>query len=75
MSISGKKEEFDGGGFFEQGSRFEELARLQGVQPVENAGDLLGGWPGDVDDGFEEAVSAWRCWDLSLEREIQSRLP
>lgn len=68
MGIPRKKEEFDGGAYFQQGSRFEEFARLQGVQPVENPGDLLGGWPGDVDDGFEEAVSAWRRWDLSIQK-------
>lgn len=47
---------------------FEELARLQGVRPVEDPRDLLGGWPGDVNDGFEEAVSAWRRWDLSFQQ-------
>src|SRR5262245_54725523 len=31
----------------------EELARQQGVQPVERIEDLLGGWPEDqIDDGF-----------------------
>lgn len=46
---------------------FEELARLQGVELVEDPRDLLGGWPGDVDDGFEEAVSAWRRRDLTFQ--------
>jgi hypothetical protein len=39
----------------------EELARQQGVRPVERFEDLLGGWPEDeIDDGFEEAVLRWR---------------
>ena len=39
----------------------EELARQQGVQPVERFEDLLGGWPEDeIDDGFEEALERWR---------------
>lgn len=39
---------------------FEELAELQGVRPIEDPNELVGGWPGDIDDGFEEAVRAWR---------------
>jgi len=40
---------------------FEELARQQGVRPVERIEDLLGGWPEDqIDDGFEEALLRWR---------------
>ena len=34
----------------------EELAKAQGVVPISDARMLLGGWPGDVDDGFEEWV-------------------
>lgn len=39
---------------------FEEIAALQGVGPIEDPKDLVGGWPGEVDDGFEAAVIAWR---------------
>jgi hypothetical protein len=39
---------------------FEEIAELQGVRPIEDPNELVGGWPGEVDDGFEEAVRAWR---------------
>lgn len=39
---------------------FEEIAALQGVGPIEDPNELVGGWPGEVDDGFEEAVLAWR---------------
>ena len=34
----------------------EELAKEQGVKPIENVEDLFGGWPGEVDDGFEEWI-------------------
>ncbi len=39
---------------------FEEVAALQGVGPIEDPNELVGGWPGEVDDGFEDAVLAWR---------------
>jgi len=40
---------------------FEALAQEQGVSPVEDVEDLLGGWPAEeIEDGFEEAVAAWR---------------
>jgi|GEM_PF-4104687 len=39
---------------------FEEIAKQQGVGPVEDPSELIGGWPGEVDDGFEEAVLTWR---------------
>lgn len=46
---------------FYRGYEIEELARIQGVRPVENFESLLGGWPPEeVDDGFEEAVARWR---------------
>lgn len=47
-------------GDFWQRISLEELARRQGVQPVERFEDLLGGWPEDqIDDGFEEALARW----------------
>lgn len=39
---------------------FDEIAALQGIGPIEDPNELAGGWPGEVDDGFEEAVLAWR---------------
>lgn len=53
-----------------RGSRsltFEEIARQQGVEPIEDPSELIGGWPGDVDDGFEEALLAWRQQRLSAQ--------
>jgi hypothetical protein len=50
-----------------QRTSWEELARQQGVHPVERLEDLAGGWPADqIDDGFEEALERWRrtsSWD------------
>ncbi len=34
----------------------DELAEMQNVQPIEDVESFLGGWPGDVDDGFEEEI-------------------
>ncbi len=42
----------------------EELAAAQGVRPIENAEVLLGTWPGEIDDGFEEAIRTLRQNDL-----------
>ena len=54
---------------FWQQTSLEELARQQGVRPVERLEDLAGGWPEDqIDDGFEEALERWRrtsSWDLA----------
>ena len=48
-------------GDFWRGLSFEELARLQGVQPVERLESLLGGWSAeDVDDSFEAELVGWR---------------
>ncbi|MEA2558817.1 MAG: hypothetical protein QOH06_321 [Acidobacteriota bacterium] len=45
---------------FFRGYTIEELAKIQGVRPLEDFESLLGGWPDDIDDGFEEAVARWR---------------
>jgi hypothetical protein len=46
---------------FWRGASFEELARQQGVRPVEHLEDVLGGWPEEeVNDGFEVALERWR---------------
>jgi hypothetical protein len=48
-------------GDFWQGLSFEELARLQGVQPVDRLESLLGGWPAEeVEDSFEAELAGWR---------------
>jgi hypothetical protein len=39
----------------------EDLARAQGVKPINNLEEIMGGWPEEeIDDGFEEAVLRWR---------------
>ncbi len=52
---------------FWQHASLDDLARQQGVRPVERFEDLAGGWPEDqLDDGFEEALERWRrtsSWD------------
>ncbi len=48
-------------GDFWQGLSFEELARLQGVKPVDRLESLLGGWPAEeVEDSFEAELAGWR---------------
>lgn len=41
---------------FWESPTLDELAESQNVKPVTDVEALLGGWPGDVDDGFEEEV-------------------
>jgi hypothetical protein len=49
-------------------SSFEELARQQGVRPVERLDQLLGGWPEDqIGDGFEDTLEHWRS-EVALHR-------
>ncbi len=38
----------------------EEIVRSQNVRPMEDVSVLFGTWPGDPDDGFEEAVDGLR---------------
>ena len=38
----------------------DKLAAEQGVKPVKDPASLLGGWPGDPDDGFEAEVDQHR---------------
>jgi hypothetical protein len=47
-------------GDFWQAMSFEELATAQGVRPLADIDALIGTWPGEVDDGFEEAVHKLR---------------
>ena len=38
----------------------EELAKAQGVKPMKDASDLIGTWPGEENDGFEEWIDELR---------------
>lgn len=39
----------------------EELAFIQGIQPIHDFERLLGGWPVDeLEDNFEETLQRWR---------------
>lgn len=48
---------------FWESPTLEELARRQGVKPMTDVRKLFGTWPGDPDDGFEEAINALRRFD------------
>ena len=45
---------------FLEGFNFDDLARDQCVKSVEDVRTLFGTWPGDADDGFEEAIDELR---------------
>ena len=45
---------------FWQSMSFDELAAAQGVRPLTHIDALVGSWPGDVNDGFEESVHKLR---------------
>ena len=45
---------------FRESRTLEELAKLQNVGPIKDIRDLFGTWPGEVDDGFEEAIDRLR---------------
>jgi hypothetical protein len=38
----------------------QELAQAQNVKPLTDVRSLMGTWPGEVDDGFEEAIDELR---------------
>jgi hypothetical protein len=43
----------------------DEVAAEQGVKPITDLDEALGGWPEDeLDDGFEQAVASWREAEL-----------
>jgi len=48
---------------FWESPTLEELARRQGIKPMTDVRKLYGTWPGDPDDGFEEAINALRRFD------------
>lgn len=43
----------------------DELAQAQNVKPLEDVRSLSGTWPGEQDDGFEEAIDELRHQDLA----------
>jgi hypothetical protein len=54
-------------GEFWSDATVEELALVQGVEPVIELSELLGGWPGDIDDGFEDEIEKIRAAESSGE--------
>jgi len=50
-------------GNFWESPTLEELTRIQGVKPLKDVRELFGTWPGEPDDGFEEAINALRRFD------------
>ena len=50
---------------FRHSASLDELARMQGVKPLADFDEIKGTWPGDIDDGFEEAVAALRAVGMS----------
>jgi len=49
----------------------EDLAREQGVRPMKDPSELIGRWPGDVDDGFEEMIRELRQRDRHREEDSE----
>jgi hypothetical protein len=45
---------------FWQSPNLDQLVELQGARPLADITSLFGTWPGDPDDGFEEAVHTLR---------------
>lgn len=50
---------------FWQSPTLDQLVELQGVRPLADIASLFGTWPGDPDDGFEEAVRTLRMLTTS----------
>jgi hypothetical protein len=47
-----------------QALSLDALAEAQGIGPMDDITVLFGTWPGDQDDGFEDAVASLRKRDL-----------
>ncbi|MBA3031165.1 MAG: hypothetical protein FP816_20450 [Desulfobacteraceae bacterium] len=45
---------------FWESPTLEELALCQNVKPLDDVRVLFGTWPGEIDDGFEEAIDELR---------------
>lgn len=54
-------------GNFWESPTLEELTRIQGVKPIKDVRELFGTWPGEPDDGFEEAINELRYGDRRRE--------
>lgn len=50
---------------FWQSPNLDQLVELQGTRPLADVASLFGTWPGDPDDGFEEAVRTLRIQTTS----------
>jgi len=50
-------------GNFWESPTLDELTRIQGVKPIKDVRELFGTWPGEPDDGFEDAIEALRRFD------------
>jgi len=50
---------------FWQSPSLDQLVELQGTHPLTDVASLFGTWPGDPDDGFEEAVRSLRMQTTS----------
>jgi hypothetical protein len=48
------------GKFSNSESKIEKLVRQQGIEPFTDPSTLVGRWPGDRDDGFEELIDRLR---------------
>ena len=59
-SESPVRQEGPGTDIFWESPALEELARAQNVKPLTDVQVLFGTWPGDEDDGFEEAIDDLR---------------
>ncbi len=53
--------------FWEPAS-IDELIKEQRVEPVNDLSVLYGSWPGESDDGFEEAIDRLRHGDSKIRR-------
>jgi hypothetical protein len=57
-------------GEFWKSPSIEELAEMQGVQPITDISVFLGTWPGDMNDGFEETIRELRHQNFELTSKI-----
>lgn len=55
---------------FWQSPSLDQLAEMQGARPLADISSLFGTWPGDPDDGFEEAVRTLRMQTASGVRSL-----
>jgi hypothetical protein len=51
---------------FWESPSIEELAQAQQVQPMADVRSLFGTWPGEIDDGFEQAIDELRHSQMGM---------